>query len=150
MSNVPWANANNFSIADTLALFDISIDDVNSVNLVNDSRQIKAGDIFCAAIGIEQDGRQYIDQAIKNGAVLVLAQCQQSHQHGNVIIKRRVNQKDIASDNTCLEPNFINVVQFFNLNQHLFEIAKSYYQNPQSKMTMIGITGTNGKTRQAK
>ena len=58
MSNVSRVNANTYSIADTLALFDIVIDDVDSVNLVNDSRQIKAGDIFCATIGTEQDGRQ--------------------------------------------------------------------------------------------
>ena len=165
MSNVSCSGVNHYSIADTLSLFDVFIDKIDSINLVNDSRDIQAGDVFCATVGREQDGRQYIDQAIKNGAVLVLAQCQHTQQHGNIITKHfakpngpltQVNQ--VNKENLVNQVNGINqeksnsahisiqVVQFFNLNQHLFELAKAYYQSPQTKMTMIGITGTNGKT----
>lgn len=150
MYNVSCSGTNHYSIADTLSLFEIFIDEIDSVNLVNDSRQVQAGDIFCATAGSEQDGRQYIDKAIKNGAVLVLAQCQKSQQHGNIITKHFVRQKDSAvfetREKSISAHISIQVVQFFNLNQHLFELAKSYYQSPQTKMTMIGITGTNGKT----
>ena len=101
-------------------------------DLHNDSRAIVEGDIFCAIIGHDQDGRQYIEQAINQGAKLVLAECESSTEHGDVIIAS--SEKNVA------------MVKFYQLNQHLFTLSKSYYQAPQDNMTIVGITGTNGKT----
>lgn len=103
-----------------------------SGNLQNDSRKILEGDIFCAIIGHDQDGRQYIDKAITKGAKLVLTECESVSEHGDVLISE--NQDNIA------------IVKFYQLNAQLFAIAKGYYQAPQDKMTVVGITGTNGKT----
>jgi UDP-N-acetylmuramoyl-L-alanyl-D-glutamate--2,6-diaminopimelate ligase len=97
--------------------------------LTNDTRQLNSGDIFCAVIGHVVDGRKYITSAINNGASLVLAECSEESKHGNIVF-----QQDIA------------VVSFYHLNKELFTLASVYYQTPQAKMTMIGITGTNGKT----
>lgn len=107
--------------------------------LVNDSRELQIGDVFCAVIGSEQDGREYIDLAVDSGAVLILAECQNEQQHGTVLWKK------LSSDliNTCGQ---IAIIQFYQLNHRLFSLAKSYYQQPQKNMVMIGITGTNGKT----
>ena len=62
-------------------LTQFSIDLPSLINLMdlcgdlhNDSRAIVEGDIFCAIIGHDQDGRQYIEQAINQGAKLVLAE----------------------------------------------------------------------------
>ena len=111
----------------------------NIINLIgfngdihNDSRAIIEGDIFCAIIGHDQDGRQYIEQAITQGAKLVLAECEHSNEHGDVVIAPRGNK--------------VAIVKFYQLNQHLFTLTKNYYQAPQDKMTLVGITGTNGKT----
>ena len=98
-------------------------------HLVNDSRMVTIGDIFCAIIGHDQDGRSYIKKAIDNGAKLVLADCEDTEQHGSIS-----------------NVNNVIVIDFYQLNQQLFRLAKAYYQNPQADMTMIGITGTNGKT----
>jgi len=100
--------------------------------LTNDSREITEGDIFCAIIGHAQDGRKYIDSAIVCGAKLVLAECEQSAEHGEV--------RYVASDVD------VAVISFYKLNEQLFSLASAYYQSPQQNMTMIGITGTNGKT----
>jgi len=100
-----------------------------SGDLVNDSRFITTGDIFCAIVGHEQDGRRYITKAIAQGAKLVLAECEYAEQHGEIS----------SVDN-------IIIISFYQLNLQLFTLAKAYYQNPQASMTMIGITGTNGKT----
>ncbi|MEY8198600.1 MAG: UDP-N-acetylmuramoyl-L-alanyl-D-glutamate--2,6-diaminopimelate ligase [Colwellia sp.] len=120
-------------------LTQFSIDLPNSINLMalcgdlhNDSRAIVEGDIFCAIIGHDQDGRQYIEQAINQGAKLVLAECENSAEHGDVIIAS--SGKNVA------------IVKFYQLNQHLFTLSKNYYQAPQDNMTIVGITGTNGKT----
>jgi len=63
------------------------------------------------------------------GAKLVLADCEYAEQHGEVS----------SIDN-------ISIISFYQLNQQLFDLAQTYYQNPQANMTMIGVTGTNGKT----
>lgn len=127
-----------FSIAQALANFDISIDEIVTNAMTNDSRTVKAGDIFCAVIGSELDGRQYIDQAVASGASLVIAQCQHQQQHGKLLFK--------AIDKNSPK---VLVVQFYQLEQHLFTLAQLYYQQPQQHMKVVGITGTNGKTSTA-
>jgi UDP-N-acetylmuramoyl-L-alanyl-D-glutamate--2,6-diaminopimelate ligase len=104
-------------------------------NLVNDTRKIKAGDVFCAVLGSQQNGNDYIEQAIKLGCSLIISECPNVEQHGQITY--------LASSGPAVE---IPKVSFFQLNQQLFAFAKAYYQSPQQKMTMIGITGTNGKT----
>jgi UDP-N-acetylmuramoyl-L-alanyl-D-glutamate--2,6-diaminopimelate ligase len=98
-------------------------------DLTNDTRQLNSGDVFCAVIGHVVDGRKYITGAINKGASLVLAECADESEHGNIVF-----QQEVA------------VVSFYQLNKKLFTLASAYYQTPQAKMTMIGITGTNGKT----
>jgi UDP-N-acetylmuramoyl-L-alanyl-D-glutamate--2,6-diaminopimelate ligase len=135
-------------IISALAKFDIKIasDLLSQVNfknncqLINDSRTVNAGDIFCAVIGSEQDGKQYIDGAISNGAAMIIAQCQQTKNHGDI---SWTDNTERASH--CQEQS-IPVIQFYQLGYHLFDLAKVYYQNPQNQLTMIGVTGTNGKT----
>jgi UDP-N-acetylmuramoyl-L-alanyl-D-glutamate--2,6-diaminopimelate ligase len=110
--------------------------------LVNNSRDLNTGDIFCAVLGSTQDGRNYIDQAIESGVSLVIAECQNKEQHGNVIWCKTPKQ---LSKNTNVTQQ-IAIIEFYQLNHYLFSLANTYYQQPKSKMLMIGITGTNGKT----
>jgi len=135
------------SIFDVLTQFEISCPDSIDLtayqgDLTNDSRNISrkssAGDIFCAIIGHAQDGRQYIDKAISNGAKLVLSECENATDHGGVNYAQvKNNQKG---------NNQVAVISFYQLNKNLFALASAYYQYPEKSMTMIGITGTNGKT----
>jgi len=132
---MPKPATNN--IVTSLKLFTITLPDSLELSgfsgdLHNDSRAIKVGDIFCAIIGHQQDGRDYIEKAIKQGAKLVLAECENDSEHGEIEFSS--NEGSVA------------VVKFYQLNQHLFSLAKFYYQQPQEKMTIVGITGTNGKT----
>ncbi len=127
------------SLVNTLALFNITIaaqDQAlfcHSKALVNDTRQLKQEDVFCAVIGENQDGRQYIEQAVKQGASIVLSECKKAQQHGE-IIRSRIDNKSVV------------IVQFYQLNQCLFALCQQYYQYPQQAYTVIGVTGTNGKT----
>lgn len=50
------------------------MNDIHIKNLTTDSRQVKPGDLFIAVPGLTVDGRAYIEQAIKNGAVAVLTE----------------------------------------------------------------------------
>lgn len=126
------------------ALTDFNITCPDNINLIgyqgdltNDSRSISSesgtGDIFCAIIGHVQDGRQYIEKAIANGAKLVLSECENKAEHGSIYYLGETNKQ-------------VAVIRFYQLNKKLFALASAYYQSPEKSMTMIGLTGTNGKT----
>ncbi|WP_286233482.1 UDP-N-acetylmuramoyl-L-alanyl-D-glutamate--2,6-diaminopimelate ligase [Thalassotalea sediminis] len=102
--------------------------------LCNDSRQLQAGDIFCAVAGTQQQGEHYIADALAANSSLILVETSDVSKHG--LTHQKVNQ---AGD--CVE-----IISFYQLNKCLFALAKAFYKSPQAHMTMIGITGTNGKT----
>ena len=135
-SSMPALSINEALLEFSIPL-DVELEQVAQRDLVNDTRCIKAHDIFCAVIGTEQDGRKYIEHAIKLGADLVIAQCLDVEQHGSIEYKNVTGRPDSGA---------IAIVNFYQLDRYLFSLAKSYYQNPQAKLRMIGITGTNGKT----
>lgn len=97
-------------------------------NMVEDSRKISEGDLFIARPGLESDGRRYIHQAAKRGACAVL-------------VEERDMEHFVQASN-CAVPLF----SVDNLASHLGELANYFYNSPSHEMTVIGITGTNGKT----
>ena len=95
----------------------------NVNDIQDDSRKIKENDIFVALIGSEVDGHSYIDKAIENGA--------------KMLIVERLDLK---------YPEGIWVIQVNDLRNNLGFIASNYFDYPQNKLKVIGVTGTNGKT----
>ncbi|MCG7547253.1 UDP-N-acetylmuramoyl-L-alanyl-D-glutamate--2,6-diaminopimelate ligase [Pseudoalteromonas sp. Of7M-16] len=94
---------------------------VNALRL--DSREICVGDCFIAVAGHQLDGTQFISAAIKQGATCIL-----------------------VDDSTHLGSFEVPVIRVTNLKQNLSQIAAQFYQEPSTKMTVIGVTGTNGKS----
>ena len=86
-----------------------------------DSRVIKPGHLFVAMTGGTLDGHNYIQKAIDNGAVAI------------------VGEKDV----TGLSVPYIRLE---NTRRALTWIAGSFYEWPGRKLTVIGVTGTDGKT----
>lgn len=123
----------HFSIAQALAKFGISIADVDTKHLINDSRFVESGDIFAAATGTLSDGNEYINSAVGKGACLVIAQCKEASEHGSLY-------------SVTKQGNTATVVNFFELNQQLALVSAYYYNEPYKNMGVIGVTGTNGKT----
>lgn len=124
-------------IKNWLAKFEITLNvtlDEAERFLVNDSRQIKAHDIFCAINGHNQHGADFVDDALAKGCDLILLECDLASQHGNT--QTRQNYAGHS----------VEVVSFYQLNRQLFALAKAFYQAPQDSLNIIGITGTNGKT----
>lgn len=101
------------------------IPDVDITGLHNDSRQIKPGFLFCAYPGVRTDGRSYISEVVKAGAAAV-------------IYDPENNLYELSQDIPC--------IPVANLSMKLAEIASHFYGNPSDKLTVIGVTGTNGKT----
>lgn len=88
-----------------------------------DSRKADAGCAFVAVRGTQVDGHEYIDTAIEKGAVAIICE-------------------DIPS--TTLHG--ITYVRVKDSGEALGWLAANYFGNPSEKISLIGITGTNGKT----
>lgn len=91
--------------------------------LALDSRQVKPDFAFVAIRGTEVDGHEYIPQAIENGATAII--CEQLPEN--------------------LETN-ITYISVTNSAMSLGIIASNFYGNPSSKLQLVAVTGTNGKT----
>lgn len=94
--------------------------------LVLDSRSVGAGDTFVALSGAHQDGAQFIDQALQQGAGLILTEGQTA---GCLLLANGVHQVELPQ-----------------LRQRLSAIADAWFDRPSQAMSMVAITGTNGKT----
>ena len=89
------------------------------MNVKIDSRKIEKGDTFVALRGIDHDGHAYIRQAIKNGAAKIICE------EGSYEVE------------TCIVED---------TRAYLVNYLKDTYYDKISKLKLIGITGTNGKT----
>jgi UDP-N-acetylmuramoyl-L-alanyl-D-glutamate--2,6-diaminopimelate ligase len=99
-----------------------AFEDTDINGLCFDSRQVHPGDAFFALGGVVHDGHQFIDEAMRRGARVVFSERECSLQEGvaGVIVE--------------------------NTRQAMALAAQAYYGDPTRSMTVVGITGTNGKT----
>ena len=102
----------------TVGSADIQID-----NIQFDSRKVEAGSLFVATKGSAADGHQYIPTAIEKGAVAVVCE-------------------ELPVD---FLPN-VTYIKVDNSSDALGKMASAWYGFPSSKMILVGVTGTNGKT----
>jgi len=84
------------------------------------SKQVREGFLFSAIRGLAVDGHQFIDDAIQRGA--------------SAVILERERETGVTT------------IRVSNSRKALAKISATYYGNPSSQVTLIGITGTNGKT----
>ena len=87
-----------------------------------DSRQVKPGDLFVAIRGHHSDGHEFVDRAVEKGA-------------GAVAVEKL----------TGLEAK-VSTVLVRDSRNALSKLALAFYGNPFKHVTLIGITGTSGKT----
>ena len=99
---------------------DIEVD-ITGVNI--DSRRIESGHLFVAIAGTQTDGHKYIPKAIELGAKAILCE------HFPEILTDGVTYVSVASTEDAVG-----------------KVATLFYGDPSSKLTLVGVTGTNGKT----
>ncbi len=88
-----------------------------------DSRKVKAGAAFFALSGMHQDGKAFIEDAIKNGAVSIIYEGELSSFKEGIF--------------------YISVK---NIKEAMAHIASSFYEMPSKSLGVIGVTGTEGKS----
>lgn len=95
--------------------------EISGINI--DSRQIKEGHLFVAVKGTQADGHNYIGKAIENGAVAVICETIPENAPQNVVFVVVADSEDAVG-----------------------KVATQFYGDPTSKLDLVGVTGTNGKT----
>ncbi len=102
--------------------------DINIRAITQDSRKIENGSLFFANVGEKFDAHDFIENVIRDGAV--------------AIVGVNVDKIDIK--------NHITFIKVENQRLALSKIASNFYKSPSKNLTMIGVTGTNGKTSTCK
>lgn len=94
--------------------------DTEISGISDDSRKIKSGYLFIAEKGEKNDGIDFVDEAVKNGAVAVLS------------------YKEVRA--------LVPVIVEPDMNNRKAELFKKFYLDKNQQYKLIGVTGTNGKT----
>ena len=91
-------------------------------HLTFDSRNVTASSVFFAMRGTVRDGHDFISQVAEKGCAV------------------------IVSEEVVDVPDTVRLVVVENTSEALPIVAKNFYDDPSSKLKLVGITGTNGKT----
>jgi len=95
--------------------------EITGVNI--DSRLVKEGHLFMAMRGTQADGHAYISSAITKGATAIL--CEE--------LPEKIEEK-------------VSYIVVNDSEEAVGKVATTFYGNPTSRMKLVGVTGTNGKT----
>ncbi len=85
------------------------------------SKEIGAGDLFVCTMGVTRDRHDFIDEAIENGA-------------SAIVVSKEVGEKKVP------------IIKVSDTNKELPYLCQKFYDYPDQKLKMIGVTGTDGKT----
>jgi UDP-N-acetylmuramoyl-L-alanyl-D-glutamate--2,6-diaminopimelate ligase len=96
--------------------------DLDITDISYHSHRVKKGHLFVAIPGTKQDGHHFIQEVIARGASAVIAE-QLPHGHGN-----------------------IPLVAVRDARKALAQVSAEFFAHPSREITLVGITGTNGKT----
>ena len=97
--------------------------------VTNDSRKVTPGSLFVAVNGCGADGRAYIAQAINSGATAVMFEAPVE-----------------GAPSVPARPDGVTFVITGNSRIAVAMAADTWYGHPSGKLSLVGITGTNGKT----
>lgn len=108
-----------------------------------DSRQVEKGDVFVCIRGYETDGHRFLAEAIRKGAgaVVVQEECPGCRKQS---VCRALRER-LQRDDGCA----VAIVEVSDTRYALAMMAAAYYGYPANELSLIGITGTKGKTTTA-
>lgn len=101
--------------------------DIDIKGIEKDSKKVKDGYMFIAIKGFSTDGHQFVENAIENGAIVVM-------------VEEGCNLKELNI------PENVTIIMIKDTRLALAICSSNYYGNPSSQLKLIGVTGTKGKT----
>lgn len=100
-----------------------ALPDLHINKITQDTRELEVGDVFLCIEGSDFDGHLYAKDAVEKGAVVVVA------------------QKELTDDLGDTPIVYVN-----DTRKMMAILASAFYKHPSEELTVIGVTGTNGKT----
>ena len=97
--------------------------DIAVSSIAIDSRKVIKGTAFVAIKGVAQDGHDYISKAIELGAKVI-----------------------VCENMPALQVDGVTYIKVANTSEAVAYMAHQYYDAPSTKIKLVGVTGTNGKT----
>jgi UDP-N-acetylmuramoyl-L-alanyl-D-glutamate--2,6-diaminopimelate ligase len=110
----------------------VSAAHISITGITDDSRRVQPGFLFVAYKGVEADGHTFIPQAIARGAVMIVAERDW-----------RLETRECSQPPASGLQSFIHVE---NGRQAFALLCAAWHDHPSRSMTLIGVTGTDGKT----
>ena len=117
-------------LKDSGCQFDNGYSAIEVSSICSDSRKVTYGSLFVAIKGFASDGHDYIATAIGKGARVIVFE----------------DQAAFDQATAALDMEGVISVKAESSRYALAIIASNFYDNPSEKLTLVGITGTNGKT----
>ena len=99
--------------------------DINITGIQFDSRKVVEGNLFVAQVGTAVDGHEYIASCIEKGAKAIVLS---------------------NPDYLPAESNAVTYILVDNTDEALGRMASKWFGEPSKQLTLVGVTGTNGKT----
>lgn len=103
--------------------FEVSKADVVVTGITQDSRDVESGDVYCCIRGDHFDGHVFANDAVSSGAVVIIA------------------DRDISGVSRD-----VAIIRVPDVREFIGLFASSLFGYPSRQLTMVGVTGTNGKT----
>lgn len=136
-------------IADVGMLSDGNDPEISGVQ--SDSRLVKPGTLFVAVKGTTVDGHDYIAKAVEQGAVAIVCEHPattvgehpESGEHPATVVGERPESIERP---VPIEETDVLLVTVSDTADALGRLASAWYGEPSHQMTVVGVTGTNGKT----
>ncbi len=97
------------------------LEDVDVLSIKINSKDVEKGDLFVCTKGVTADRHDFIDDAIERGACAV-------------VVSKDVGEKSVP------------IIKVEDTNRELPFLCQKFYDYPDQKLKMIGVTGTDGKT----
>lgn len=98
-------------------------DDVEISAVCYDSKEVCDGSLFAAIRGEKTDGHKYVESALKSGARALLVE--------------EISENPFRG---------VSIIQVEDTKSALAEVSANFFNHPTKEITLVGVTGTNGKT----
>lgn len=98
-------------------------DDVEIPAVCYDSKEVRDGSLFAAIRGEKTDGHKYVESAVKSGARALLVE--------------EIPENPFRG---------VSIIQVEDTKSALAEVSANFFNHPTKEITLVGVTGTNGKT----